>query len=346
MKATNFMMDNSDLAGMIFSNANGLDRKNRLFRLQQGESINIRTNIEEQDYLYLLRGEAVIEFSGKSVSLGDTEKNSVNVFNMPQQDVLVSLTAIKNTVIYHVDGKRLDDIVTWVGIAQTLEDEPERLSILAKVLKTKSLTSLPVESVFELISNMQVKSYNKGDVVVNQGDAADHFYILHSGQAEVWSLGLYDDEPQQVGMLVEGDCFGEDALVTGGTRNATVKMHTDGELLVADHKDFMRLIANPSIEEIDADLTQIMMKKEGYQLLDVRYEEEHEDSYIEGCNLIPLHELRNRFSELDTDKKYITYCRSGKRSAVAALILKQRKYNVVSMRGGINQWPFDTRSLY
>ncbi len=346
MESTSFMIETSDLAGMIFSDTNEHDKTNRLFRLQAGEMMQVRSNIDEQDYLYLLKGEVKVSCSDRTVILTELEKTSPKAFTMPNDDGFVTVTAIEDSVIYHVDDKRLDDIVTWVGIAQTLEDEPEKLNILSKVLKTKSLTNLPVESVYELISRMKVTPFKSGDIVVNQGDQAEHYYIVHQGKAEVWALGLYDDEPQMVHVLLEGDSFGEDALVTGGTRNATIKMQTDGILLVGQQEDFKELIANPSIEEVDPDLAQMMMNKDDYQLLDARYEEEYEDSHIEGCNLMPLHELRNRIAELDENKKYITYCRSGKRSAVAALILKQRKYNVVSMRGGLNKWPFDTKSVY
>ena len=74
--------------------------------------------------------------------------------------------------------------------------------------------------------------------------------------------------------------------------------------------------------------------------MDVRYEEEHEDEHIPGCKLIPLPDLRSRQHELDADKDYVVYCRSGKRSAVAALLLKQYRLNAVSLKGGINAWPY------
>ena len=346
MKSTNFMLETSSLPSLIFSDNHPCDNDNRLFRLQAGESIHIRSNIDEHNFLYVLKGKVKIDLPDKSVELCESDVSSLRTQVMPKDDSLVTVTAVANTVLYHVNNKRLDDIVTWVGIAQTLEDEPEKLGILSRVLTIKSLTSLPVESVYELITRMKIQTFAKGDVVIRQGDPAEHFYILKEGTAEVWSTGLYDDEMKRVNILHEGDSFGEDALITGGTRSATVKMQTDGVLLVGDQKDFTDLVANPCIEEVDSDATRVMMNKEDYQLLDVRYEEEHEDTYIDGCKLIPLHELRDRYAELDSDKKYITYCRSGKRSAVAALILKQRKFNVVSMRGGINQWPYDTSSMY
>ncbi len=332
MKSSKFMMETSDLPGIIFSKGVKDDERNRLFKLQAGESVKVRSNLDEANYLYLLKGEARVDLDRRSVILTEKEKAAPKAFKMPTDSELVEVTAVGNTIVYHVDGKRLN--------------EPEKLSILSKVLTTRSLTNLPVESVFELISRMKVKPYSAGEDVVRQGDAAEHFYILQGGEAEVWAQGLYDDEQKLVSTLKEGDSFGEDALVTGGTRNATVRMKTEGTLLVGEQKDFKELIVSPCIEEIDCEMVNIMKEKHGYQLLDVRYEEEFEESYIEGSTLVPLHELRGRLGELDRNQRYITYCRSGKRSAVAALIMKRHKFNVVSMRGGINQWSYATKSMY
>ena len=344
MKSTRFMIETCGLAGLLLNNED-YQPDNRIFTLLEGEEIRIRSQ-PTQSYLYLLRGEVTITHHEQTTTLKENTHTTPRTLEMPTDNQCINLQAKKDSVIYCIDSKRLDDIYTWVGIAQVLKNEPEKLGILSSVLNTKSLTNLPVESVYELISRMQAQSFNAGDTVVKQGDKAEHFYIIQKGKAEVWSLGLYDDKPQMINILQEGDSFGEDALVTGGTRNATIKMQTDGILLVGNQQDFNDLIAAPSIEEIDADIVNTMKDKDEYQLLDVRYEEEHEENFINGSILLPLHELRDRIDELDQDKKYITYCRSGKRSAVAALILKRKKLNTVSMRGGINQWPYATENLY
>ena len=52
----------------------------------------------------------------------------------------------------------------------------------------------------------------------------------------------------------------------------------------------------------------------------------------------PLNETLHH--ELNPEKNYVVYCRSGKRSAVAALLLKQYRLNAVSLKGGINAWPY------
>jgi hypothetical protein len=63
--------------------------------------------------------------------------------------------------------------------------------------------------------------------------------------------------------------------------------------------------------------------------------------HIPGARLFPLHLLRQHINELDPNARYITYCRSGKRGAVAAFLLNQRKYEAVSLKGGLLNWPFE-----
>jgi rhodanese-related sulfurtransferase len=88
------------------------------------------------------------------------------------------------------------------------------------------------------------------------------------------------------------------------------------------------------------------MQDNGYQMLDVRYEEEYAVAHIPGAILFPLCQLRQRLKELDPHSRYVTYCRSGKRSAVAAFLLNQREFDVVSMRGGLLNWPFELDCWY
>jgi rhodanese-related sulfurtransferase len=97
------------------------------------------------------------------------------------------------------------------------------------------------------------------------------------------------------------------------------------------------------MNEVNPELIQAMLK-DGYSLLDVRYEEEFEEERLPGSQLIPLYELLNRLDELDTDKRYIVYCRSGGRSTVATVILTERNFKAVSLKGGIGEWPYEKQS--
>jgi glyoxylase-like metal-dependent hydrolase (beta-lactamase superfamily II)/rhodanese-related sulfurtransferase len=75
-------------------------------------------------------------------------------------------------------------------------------------------------------------------------------------------------------------------------------------------------------------------------LLDVRSEREIDDELpvIAGSQIIPLDELRSRLSEVPRLKPVVTVCRSGKRSGMAALILKESSIDAANLAGGIIRW--------
>ena len=110
-------------------------------------------------------------------------------------------------------------------------------------------------------------------------------------------------------------------------------------LLVLDRKDFDELINATMIDRVSSKVANAMLE-EGAKLLDVRYADEYEMEYIPGCKLIPLLELRERVSELEDGTDYVVYCHSGRRSCVAAMILRQHKLHAVSLNGGIRDWPY------
>jgi rhodanese-related sulfurtransferase len=90
----------------------------------------------------------------------------------------------------------------------------------------------------------------------------------------------------------------------------------------------------------------VLFRSEGWKVVDVRYEEEFEDAHILGASNLPLPELRQKAGEmLPKEGQYISVCLSGKRSAVAAFLLKQRGYKVMTMKGGMSEWEGETEGL-
>lgn len=78
-------------------------------------------------------------------------------------------------------------------------------------------------------------------------------------------------------------------------------------------------------------------------LLDVRTPAEFAEGHIAGAVNIAVEELADRASELPADKTapIIVYCRSGRRSAIAAATLIELGYSAVSDLGGIQDWPYE-----
>ncbi|TNF33520.1 MAG: cyclic nucleotide-binding domain-containing protein, partial [Gammaproteobacteria bacterium] len=177
----------------------------------------------------------------------------------------------------------------------------------------------------------------KGETAIKQGEQGNSYYIITQGGADVYSMGIYDDKPQKIAELKEGDAFGCEALISGNTRSETVVMTEDSTLSVLDKKDFEELISNPLIKTVNQKVAKSMVETD-YIPIDVRYAEEFDEGHIPGAILLPLFELRSRINELDKSKKYIAYCHSGSRSAVATLVLAQNQYDVVSLHGGLRDW--------
>jgi glyoxylase-like metal-dependent hydrolase (beta-lactamase superfamily II)/rhodanese-related sulfurtransferase len=77
------------------------------------------------------------------------------------------------------------------------------------------------------------------------------------------------------------------------------------------------------------------------QIVDVRAAHEFTGplGHIEGARLIPLPELAARRGELDAARPVVTVCRSGARSARAALLLGQAGFGAVAnLAGGMLRW--------
>ena len=88
---------------------------------------------------------------------------------------------------------------------------------------------------------------------------------------------------------------------------------------------------------------QIMDSQEGYIILDVRTREEYDQGHIPGAILIPNTEIEARAEEVLTDKDQLilVYCRSGRRSTLAAEALVELGYTNIKEFGGIIDWPYE-----
>jgi|WetSurMetagenome_2_1015567.scaffolds.fasta_scaffold214784_2 phage shock protein E len=73
-------------------------------------------------------------------------------------------------------------------------------------------------------------------------------------------------------------------------------------------------------------------------LLDVRTSEEYAEGHIPGAVLLPYDELAAKFKEPDKGRPIVVYCRTGRRSAIAADTLRDMGYVNVSDFGGYSNW--------
>ena len=311
-------------------------RKNEIYQITGGKG---------KDYLYVVEGSLNIIVSGEIRSVQGPEETRKAPIIMSPSPATSTIVARTNCIVCHADREMLDDLISWDEFVHMMEDSNKPLaSALDQVRNSLIFRRLPLEIVEEAFLRLHTVELKKGETAIKQGEAGDSYYIITSGSAEVYQLGIYDDNLQKIAELQEGDAFGCDALISGSTRSETVIMKEDSTLSVLDKKDFEELISNPLIKKVNQKIAKTMFETD-YIPIDVRYAEEYDDSHIPGAILIPLFELRNRMSELDKSKKYIAYCHGGSRSAVATLVLAQNQYDVISLDGGMRDWEYEVNSV-
>ena len=88
---------------------------------------------------------------------------------------------------------------------------------------------------------------------------------------------------------------------------------------------------------------QIMDSEEGYIILDVRTQEEYDQGHIPGAIVISHEEIAEKAEEVLTDKDQLilVYCRSGRRSKIAAEALVELGYTNIKEFGGIIDWTYE-----
>ena len=86
-----------------------------------------------------------------------------------------------------------------------------------------------------------------GQVIMTEGEAGSLFYLLVRGQVSVSRHGAGNDSVN-LGVLEDGDQFGELALLYDAPRNATVTARTDCLMLTLTRQHFLELLdATPSL---------------------------------------------------------------------------------------------------
>ena len=313
----------------------------RVFEVRAGETLSLQASSEE-DSLYITQGTANISFNNSNHALVVDSADKLHISFSPEQSPIVISTDVETTVC-HADSALVNDFISLKEISRSadVDDKDEFMQRLMFLKTTRAFRLLPLNVVEEAAHRCVVVDVEKDQEVIRQDMKADNFYILLKGKAEVWREELEDDEPQMVAVLGAGDAFGEEALITGGARNATVQMKEDGSVLQLAKGDFEELVSAPALRSVNADVAKAMLSN-GAQIIDVRFEEEYEESFIPGSVLMPLPELRSHIPELDKEREYLILCAAGVRAAAATLLLRQKDIKASFIEGGIKSWPFDT----
>lgn len=300
--------------------------------------------------IYLLSGAVTLENEEGAVQeldAGDIEASHAVAPEQPRTMTVRAKTAVN---ILRFESKRLDRVLAWDQSTETLQRELAALhpgednSWISRLLQSRLFYRLPPSNVVELFRRLKQEPVRKGQVVVKQGSHSDSCYFIKAGTAEVSIQG--ERGPVTLAILHSGHYFGEEGLLTEGPRNADVVMETDGVLMRLDKKDFDELLKAPSLALIHFSEAVSAVATGEYDWLDVRLVDEQSKGLLRGALRLPLQAIRVKAHMLPTDKRYIVYCDTGRRSAAAAFLLGVMGYDVRILEGGLSALMPSERSRF
>ena len=82
------------------------------------------------------------------------------------------------------------------------------------------------DQITEVVNASEWKEFSRGEVIVTEGERETAFYIIAKGGVDVMKNG------RPVGIMKQGDCFGEIAFLTDQPRNATIVARTEVSLMM------------------------------------------------------------------------------------------------------------------
>ena len=99
---------------------------------------------------------------------------------------------------------------------------------------------LPQSLLGEMAQSLEEARFRPGDVIVREGDPADRFYIIESGQVEATQSAAEGDV--HVRTMGAGEYFGEVGLLATRTRTATVRTVSEVRVLSLSRARFQALV--------------------------------------------------------------------------------------------------------
>ncbi|MBM5811392.1 MAG: cyclic nucleotide-binding domain-containing protein [Gammaproteobacteria bacterium] len=329
------------LDGLRRENLSALARKTRLQRLEEGRLL-FKEGDADKRAIYLVSGEVELRSGERTVAALRSGTPEARNALAPGQPRRFTARALSDIAYLAIDSDLLDVLLTWdqTGTYEVNEisgaevtDTDDWMLVL---LQTRALQRIPPANLQALFMRMQQMPVRAGDVVVRQGDEGDFYYVITRGQAAVTRDTPLNREGLRLAELGVGESFGEEALISGGRRNATVTMLTDGTLVRLGKDDFHELLNEPLLHRVDLAHARELVARGG-RWLDVRLPSEYEVWHLDDAINLPLYFVRLKLKTLEPDTTYVVVCDTGRRSSVATFLLSQRGFDAHCLDGGISE---------
>jgi rhodanese-related sulfurtransferase len=147
------------------------------------------------------------------------------------------------------------------------------------LLKSFVFRDLPPEKLDELARTVQSRVARPNEIIFNEGDPPDAFYIIGSGRVRIF-VSHKDRMERELSVRGPGEHFGEVALLAGDTRTANAESMVETQLVVLSKEQFDSLLRDyPHLSR------NFVREMRGWLLKDQEIIEEEADAVIRASRV-------------------------------------------------------------
>ncbi len=158
--------------------------------------------------------------------------------------------ALEDVLIFEIRQKDFDTILDrFPSLTQALLRFYKSRVVATLLAKSEVFGGLDTKTRSALIERLSLEHRTGEQVILQQGEQSDGFYLIKSGEVEVYSERSHGYV--FLNKLRSGDFFGEMAALTGQARSASVRALGPCELLKLSGDDLQQLLQdNPRVKEV------------------------------------------------------------------------------------------------
>ena len=188
----------------------------------------------------------VLDISGSDVDDinnnidSDNDDNDVNDIDTSLDDINAIQKRVSHKPRYGVSCEVLDN--TTSSSSFTLRSIPktqqQNMFIKTHLLNTFLFNTLSINDMQSIINAMEYKSFKMNDTIITEGNYGNNFYLVESGVLRSIKKDV------KVKQYIQGDIFGEVALMYNMKIQTTVKAMSDGGLWVLNRESYVHIVGD------------------------------------------------------------------------------------------------------
>lgn len=314
------------LRGLSSQSASQLAKRTQLIRHSVGDYL-FRAGDRSAYTYFLVSGQLAFEAPTGLLAGHLSSRDRAAAEPLPEVSPhQVSARCMSEVSCLSIDSALLEVMLSWGHDPKVDVGEINADSKIAsddwmlRLLQHRTFQQLPATVLQSMFQRMNPIEAAAGDMLIRQNERGDYFYVIVEGRCRV-----IREAPDHSSLLLAtfgpGDCFGEESLLSGTPRNASVQALNAVKLLRMEQSDFAQLLSEAWTHRLGARAADARVASGTARWLDVRLPSERSGGGLPGSLHIPLYCLRAKAAELPAGITYICVCDNGRRSAVAAFIL-------------------------